>query len=259
MKWLQRQRVRYVLKHHPIAFAIWESLAHRGQIFSGLSAVELAHLRELTTLFVHRKSMVGTHGLAVTSEMAVSVAAQACLPILKLGLDYYDGWVEVLIYPTAFRVTRDQRDETGLVSRQSRVLSGESWLRGPVILSWDEIASELSAPRAGHNVVIHEFAHKLDMLNGRANGMPPLHSDMQRTEWTAVFSQAFEHLKQRIVHHHNTVINPYAATDPGEFFAVASESFFTDPHNLHREYPLVYKQLTQFYRQQPLQRIATQG
>jgi len=134
-------------------------------IFKGLSAVERARLRELTTLFLHRKAINGAHGLAVTTEMAIAVAAQACLLILNLGIDSYDGWVEVVIYPGAFRVERDSTDSMGLVTRQSRVLSGESWLRGPVILSWDDVASGLAAS-SGQNVVVHEFAHKLDMLDG---------------------------------------------------------------------------------------------
>ncbi len=95
-------------------------------------------------------------------------------------------------------------------------------------------------------MTIHEFAHKLDMLNGRANGMPPLHADVVQAEWTAAFSQAFDHLQQRLAHHHSTRINSYAATGPAEFFAVASESFFTDPESLHDEYPQVYKQLSRF-------------
>jgi len=224
---------------------------HEADIFSGLSAVERAHLRELTTLFLHRKSLSGVQGLNVSTEMALAVAAQACLLILKLGLDYYNGWVEVVIYPAAFRVARDSIDATGLVSHGQQALSGESWSRGPVILSWDDVASGLSASRPGHNVVVHEFAHKLDMLNGSANGMPPLHSDMVRQRWTAVFAEAFDHLQRQLAQHHRPAINPYGATAPAEFFAVASEYFFTDPQTLQHQYPAVYDQLALFYRQSP--------
>ena len=145
-------------------------------------------------------------------------------------------------------------DSVGLVSKQARSLSGESWLRGPVILSWDDVAADLSATHRADNVVVHEFAHKLDMRNGRANGMPPLHADMLRTRWTEVFAEAFEHLQRRLAHHHRSVISAYAATDPAEFFAVASESFFTNPEALDHEFPLVYQQLGLFYRQDPLTR-----
>lgn len=221
------------------------------EIFSGLNAVERAHLRELTTLFLHRKSLSGVQGLTVSTEMALAVAAQACLLILKLGLDYYDGWVEVVLYPAAFRVARDNTDATGLVSHEEQALSGESWSRGPVILSWDDVASGLTASHPGHNVVVHEFAHKLDMLNGSANGMPPLHPDMVRRQWTEVFADAFDHLQRQLAHHHRPAINPYGVTAPAEFFAVASEYFFTAPQLLHHQYPAVYGQLALFYSQNP--------
>ena len=230
---------------------------HGAAVFRGMSAVERAHLRELTTLFLRRKILSGVQGLEVTPEMALAVAAQACLPILKLGLDYYDGWVEIVLYPGAFRVARDTADEAGVVSSWEQTLSGESWARGPVILSWDDVSTDLDATSASHNVVIHEFAHKLDMLNGDANGMPPLHADMVRQQWTNVFSSAFEHLQRQWEQYHHPDINPYAATNPGEFFAVASEYFFTDPQRLHRHFPEVYEQLALFYRQNPLVRIAS--
>ena len=259
MKWLEHQRIRYTLSHHPIPHRAWEVLMHNAAVFSGLSAVERAHLRELTTLFLQRKTLSGVQGLEVDTEMALAVAAQACLPILELGLDYYDGWVEIVIYPGAFRVARDSADEAGVVSSQEHALSGESWARGPVILSWDDVAADLAAAPAGRNVVVHEFAHKLDMLNGDANGMPPLHSDMIRQQWTDVFSSAFEHLQRQLEHHHHPDINPYAATNPGEFFAVVSEYFFADPQQLYRHFPEVYRQLELFYRQSPLVRLASSG
>lgn len=254
MKWFEHQRIRYTLKHDPIPRSVWDRLMHEAAIFSGLSAVERAHLRELTTLFLHRKELCGVQGLTVSPEMAVIVAAQACLLILKLGLDYYDGWVEVVIYPGAFRVTRDSTNAIGLVSRQDQILSGESWSRGPVILSWDDVASDLAGSRPGHNVVVHEFAHKLDMLNGSANGMPPLHLGMVRQQWTTAFSDAFARLQQQMDHHHHPDIDAYGATAPAEYFAVASEYFFTDPYTLRQQSPAVFDQLVLFYRQDPATR-----
>jgi len=256
MKWLEHQRIRYTLSHHPIPREAWETLMHEADIFCGLSAVERAHLRELTTLFLHRKSLSGVQGLTVSTEMALAVAAQACLLILKLGLDYYDDWVEVVIYPAAFRVTRDSSDAAGLVSHDQQALSGESWSRGPLILSWDDVVTGLAGSDPGSNVVVHEFAHKLDMLNGSANGMPPLHSEMVRQQWTTAFAKAFEHLQRQLRHHHRPAINPYGATDPAEFFAVASEYFFAAPRLLLQHYPAVYGQLVLFYRQDPAVRQA---
>ena len=218
-------------------------------IFRGLSAVERAHLRELTTLFLQRKELSGAQGLAVSPEMALTVAAQACLLILKLGLDCYDGWVEVVMYPGAFRVVRDSTNAIGLVSRQDRILSGESWSRGPVILSWDDVARDLTAPEPGFNVVVHEFAHQLDMRDGSANGMPPLHPGMVRQQWSTAFSEAFSRLQQQQEQNLQPGINAYGATAPEEFFAVASEYFFTAPHTLRHQFPAVYEQLVLFYRQ----------
>ncbi|RLA45925.1 MAG: hypothetical protein DRR06_06115 [Gammaproteobacteria bacterium] len=257
IKWLERQRIRYTLRHHAIPWQPWSDLMHSASVFEGLSAVDKAHLRELTTLFLHRKTLSGVKGLNVSTEMAVAIAAQACLLILKLGLDYYDGWLEIVIYPGAFRPTRDTTDSAGIVSHQEQTFSGESWSRGPVILSWDDIATELASNHPGHNVVVHEFAHKLDMLNGSANGMPPLHPDMVREKWTKSFSQAFDHLQEQLAHHHRPAINAYGATAPAEFFAVVSEYFFTDPQTLAHLSPSVYKQLVLFYRQDPVSRQAS--
>lgn len=257
MKWLEHQRIRYTLSHHPIPLAVWEKMLHGSALFSGLTAVERAHLRELATLFLHRKSLNGVQGLALSTEMAVGVAAQACLPILKLGLDYYDGWVELVIYPAGFRVARERHDDNGLVMEDSQAASGEAWAQGPVILAWDEIEADLARPRNGRNVVIHELAHKLDMLNGSANGMPPLHPQMKPRLWSEAFRSAFDDLNRQLARHHHPAINPYAATDPAEFFAVVSEQFFTEPAILQRHFPAVYEQLALFYRQEPAARLAS--
>ena len=252
MKWLERLRCRHTLKHHPIPHETWETLMREAPLFYRLSLNERAHLRVLATLFLHRKTFTGVQGLAISTEMAVAVAAQACLLILKLDLDYYDGWVEIVLYPEAFRVERERVDVAGVVSDDSRVLSGESWSHGAVILSWADVASELAVTYPGRNIVVHEFAHKLDMLNGSANGMPALHAEMEWAQWTAAFSNAFDHLQQQLADHQQPPINPYATTDPAEFFAVVSEYFFTAPELLFEQYPEVYAQLVLFYRQAPI-------
>jgi Mlc titration factor MtfA (ptsG expression regulator) len=215
----------------------------------GLDAVQMAHLREMTTWFLDRKSITGAQDFEVTQSMRVTVAAQACLLILNLGVDYFDGWVEVILYPGAFRVHHMQRDAIGLVHDEAAVLSGESWLRGPVILSWDYVERDTYHGEAGHNVVLHEFAHKLDGLNGVANGMPPLGCGMSRSRWAEDLSCAYDTLCQRVAAGESALINPYAATSPAEFFAVLSEYFFTSPDILKNCYPAVHRQLTLFYLQ----------
>ncbi|MCF6336358.1 MAG: zinc-dependent peptidase [Gammaproteobacteria bacterium] len=254
INWVNRLRVRHTLTQYPIPYELWETVINRASLLHDLSATEEAGLRELATLFLHQKTITGAQGLLVSDEMKVIIAAQAVLLVLELGLDYYNGWVEIILYPSAFRVNHGDVDQNGLVSSDSHNLSGESWLRGPVILSWEDIEYELHTPHSGYNVVVHEFAHKLDMLNGRANGMPPLHPRMEIDQWTRALSGAFEILQQQVAHQHPTRINAYAATTPAEYFAVVSEYFFTAPDVLGKHCPDVYLQLTQFYRQNPASR-----
>ena len=180
------------------------------------------------------------------------IAAQACVPILNLGLEYYDGWYAVVLYPGEFRVPHEYIDAAGVVHLESRDLSGEAWQRGPVILSWEQVEQDTRGVHTGENVVIHEFAHKLDLLNGQANGMPPLHSGLNRKEWTDVFTAAFDDFRRRIELGEMRPLSAYGATSPGEFFAVSSEVFFARPEFLNSIYPDVYRMLSQFYRQDPL-------
>jgi hypothetical protein len=185
--------------------------------------------------------------------MRVCIAVQACMLILNLGLDYYRGWVEVIVYPDEFVAEYEYMDEHGIVHRVEEPMSGESWLAGPVILSWAD--TQLRGDGHGYNVVIHEFAHKLDMLNGDANGFPPLHRGMNAAAWARDFGSAYEDLCARVDAGDDTAIDPYASTAPAEFFAVLTEVFFETPDLLDAEYPAVYRQLRQFYRQHPLARL----
>ena len=209
-------------------------------------------LLELVEDFLATKTIEGADGLNVTSYMCRVIAAQACVPILNLGLEYYDGWYTVVLYPGEFRVPHEYIDAAGVVHLASRDLSGEAWHRGPVILSWEQVEEDARGVHPGENVVIHEFAHKLDLLNGQANGMPPLHSGVNRNEWTEVFTAAFDDFHGRIELGWTRPMSAYGATSPGEFFAVSSEAFFAKPEHLSAVYPEIYRMLSQFYRQNPL-------
>ena len=243
-----------ILRKHAIPNQLWIETTASLPLINVLNLNEKERIRELATLFIYEKSFSGAHDFVVTGEMQVVIAAQACLEIMHLGLSAFDGWKEIIIYPGAFRVTRNTHDEMGLVTTQDNVLSGEAWGLGPVILSWDNVAQDSFHSHTGHNVVIHEFAHKLDMLNGRANGMPPLHPDMHIEEWTHSLSQAYIKLTQRVEHHH-AKINAYAITNPAEFFAVICEYYFTAPDILLNRYPEVYHQLKRYFRQDPIERF----
>lgn len=226
----------------------------------GLTENELLRLRELSTIFVAEKSFVGTHELVVSDFMRVAVAAQACLPILNLGLGYYRDWFTVVLYPGAFVAHREVADEDGIVHTGYEELDGESMAGGPMALSWEE-----SDPRAidrEANVVVHECAHKLDELTGEPNGLPPLHTNMRLDEWSAAFARAFEHFSATAEHAaaaDDFEFDDYAATDAAEFFAVMTEAFFENPAALQDEYPAVYAQMRQFYRQDPALRQRSDG
>ena len=246
---LWRWRMRRILKRHLIPHHIWQSITERMPVLRELDAVQMAHLREMTSWFLDQKTINGAEGLDVTLEMKVTVAAQACLLILNLGVEYFDDWVEVLLYPTAFRVNHSQVDSIGVIHNETSVLAGESWLRGPVILSWDSVERDAYYSKAGHNIVLHEFAHKLDSLNGVMNGMPPLRRGMSRKRWSDTFYEAYNELCLQLKAGESAYINHYAATNPAEFYAVLSEYFFTAPDILKKFSPDVYEQLALFYRQ----------
>jgi len=203
-------------------------------------------LKSLVLLFLAEKQFTGTHGLEVTDTMRVSIAAQACVPILELGIDWYAGWSGIVVYPGDFRVRRSELDEEGVMHEWEDELAGEAMPGGPVVLSWDAAAHD-----AQINVVIHEFAHKLDMLNGAADGLPPLHAGMDRRAWVAAFEEAYQGFCDALERGKDTWLDPYAAEHPAEFFAVVSEKFFSDARETKRRYPDVYQQLKLFYRQDP--------
>lgn len=247
--WLDRR----IIERSTITLPQWSAAFAALPLLDGLIEDEKRRLRELAILFLHRKAIEGAHELAVTQSMALIIALQACLPILELGLARYAGWTTVIVYPSGFAPERVVRDEYGVEHHVRDELSGEAWQRGPVILSWDE--AEYAGFVDGCNLVIHEFAHKLDMQNGDANGFPPLHRSMDVEAWTNVFSDGFEDFQQRCRHGAHIGIDCYAATSPAEFFAVLSEIFFERPDLLCQHYAEIYQQMRQYYQQHPLQRL----
>jgi len=253
MVWSFRKwRRRRIQQHDTLPEPAWRATVASLPLLGGLSDDELNRLRELVILFLHEKELVAAGGVVLNDDMRLKIATQACLPILNLGLDYYAGWVSVIVYPDEFIPEYEFMDEDGVVHHVREPMIGESWERGPVILSGADVAR--SGEGDGVNVVIHEFAHKLDMLNGAPDGFPPLHSEMDRAAWTRAFSGAFADFSAKVESGAETAIDPYAAESPAEFFAVMSEAFFEIPHVLLREYPEVYRQLAAFFRQDPAAR-----
>ncbi len=245
-RWWRRRIIRRAVWDD----SLWDETLARLPLLAGLDADERARLRDTIILFLHGHSIHGAAGLELDAGMRLTIAAQACILILNLDIDYYRGWVEIIVYPDEFVPTIEYTDEDGIVhvGREARV--GEAWLQGPVIMSWADVAPLDD----GVNVVIHEFAHKLDMLNGDTNGFPPLHADMSRATWAGAFKAAYEDFGRRVEIEDETDIDPYAAESPAEFFAVLSEAFFETPHAVLSAYPDVYAQLKAFYRQDPAAR-----
>jgi MtfA peptidase len=256
-------RRRRVIAQTPLKLEQWRTVCAALPFLAGLTGDEDARLRELTVLFLDAKQMTGARGLALTDEIRLSIAVQACLPVLNLGLEYYAGWVGIVVYPGEFVVPRAEHDDDGVVHEYDETIAGESWDAGPVILSWEDVALAAGDDDAGYNVVIHEFAHKIDMLNGVADGLPPLHQDMERNAWQATLGAAYEDFCRQVDRYDGDdaalddfAIDPYAAEHPSEFFAVLSEVFFVSPHVVQTEYPEVYAQFVRFYRQDPAARLS---
>ncbi|MGP4953016.1 zinc-dependent peptidase [Psychrobacter sp. DM8] len=224
----------------------WAQAAQLVVILDRLDDDELARLFELATLFLADKSITGAQGFEITDKVRQSIALQACLPILNLGLDWYAGWSSVIIYAGSYKSITKTVDEAGIVHEGQQHRSGEAWLRGPVILSWKD--AKHSGERDGHNVVIHEFVHKLDMLNGRTNGFPPMQPDMDPERWTSIMSRDFEDFQK----HRKSGLDRYGATNPAEFFAVLSEVFFETPQKLVDAYPDIYDIMVKFFKQMPI-------
>ena len=239
-------REQRILDNSEFTTADWRQAAKRIVILDRLSEKDLTRLFELATLFLDDKSITGAQGFEITDKVRLSIALQACLPILNLGLEWYKGWSSIIIYPGSYKSATKTVDEFGIIHEGTQHRSGEAWLRGPVILSWKD--AKHSGERDGHNVVIHEFVHKLDMLNGRANGFPPLQPDMDPTRWTEIMSRDFEDFQK----HRKSGLDRYGATNPAEFFAVLSEVFFETPQKLFDAYPDIYDIMVKFFQQTPL-------
>jgi Mlc titration factor MtfA (ptsG expression regulator) len=226
----------------------WTALLSRSRLFAKLDGAERARLRELASRFLARKTFSAAAGHVLTDEQRLAIAALACLPILHLGFDWLAGWREVIVYPGEFRVKREHHDEhTGVVTEGEDELIGEAWERGPEILSWADVATDLKQPFDGFNVVAHEIAHKLDMLDGAMNGVPRLPREIARREWIESLQSSYDALVRAVDRGRETFVDPYAAESADEYFACVSELHFSDPEGLARAEPAVAALLARFY------------
>jgi Mlc titration factor MtfA (ptsG expression regulator) len=250
----RRLREARALRRHAIPDALWQRTLARYAFLARRDADDAEQLRRLATLFLGCKEFAGAQGLTVTDEMAVAIAAQACVPVLKLGLAWYDSFVGIVVHPDEVSVPREVTDDAGVVHRYTEVLAGEAMDGGPMMLSWRDVQAAGAADDWAYNVVIHEFAHVIDLRDGLSDGIPPLAGARAREAWSAVLDDEFERFCRAVDAGRDTVLDPYAAQGHDEFFAVASEAFFVAPRDLHEEQPALYRLLAGFYRQDPAAR-----
>ncbi len=246
----QRWRERSALQRRAIPDLLWRRTLKRFAFLPRHGERE-ARLRRMTSLFLDRKEFTGAHGLVVTDDIAVAIAAQACLPVLELGLPRYDGFVGIVVHPGQARARRQHEDESGVWHEYEEVLSGEALEGGPVMLSWRDVRGAGASASRGYNVVIHEFAHVLDMADGVTDGVPGLPPGLPRSRWVETMDAEFERFTQAVEAGVETALDPYGAQAPEELFAVASEAFFVSPGLLLGEHPRLYELLRHFYQQDP--------
>jgi MtfA peptidase len=251
LAWLKRRRDSRTLERRAIPEALWQLTLARFPFLGWRDESDVASLRELTTLFLADKEFAGTRGLEVDDGMAVAIAAQACLPALKLGLHWYDGFKGIVVHAEAVIAQREFMDDDGVVHEFEEELSGEAMHGGPVMLAWRDVDEAGESAEVGYNVVIHEFAHVMDMRDGDADGVPPLPDRDAQDAWISVLDAEYDAFCDRVDAGEDTLLDPYAAEAPEEFFAVASEAFFVAPRDFCAEHPNLYELLRGFFLQDP--------
>ena len=275
VQWLSGAR-----KPAPFSEVLWQQTLSNYPFLLRLDGAEQLRLRRMSEQFLAEKEFTSAGGLELSDAMCVAIAVQGCLPVLNLGLENYRDWVGIVVYPDEFVVPRSVEDDFGVVHEYTDIASGEAWEGGPLLVSWQDV--ERSGK--GYNVVIHEFAHKLDMLNGDTDGIPPLPREITRADWESTLHAAYEDFCRRVDEadfcevcecyescedHENCEaarapeedginpdfdFDPYASENPAEFFAVMSEAFFETPEVLRAGYPALYWNFCGFYRQDPAAR-----
>ena len=248
--WREHQRNK--IKNRPFKKEWRKIIQQRMPYFRQMPADLQLQLKQHIQVFLAEKNFIGCNGVIITDEIRITVAAQACLLLLNRKTDYYPKLQTILVYPSAFIKKQQSRQESGVLFTQNIALAGESWDFGKVVLSWQDAVEGAKIPDDGHNVVIHEFAHQLDQENGRANGAPILGKDQSYQAWSDAFSIQYEKLQSQEKRGVPSIFDYYGATNPAEFFAVASEVFFEKAQEFHQQHPQLYRQLTQYYHVNPI-------
>ena len=258
--WLHSLSHLFGMSPPSISDALWQQTMVRYPFLAQRTAEKKRQLRSLSARFLAHKEFTGAQGLVVTDEMAVAVAAQACLPLLHWGtrgLRLYDDFKGIVLHPGAMLARREILDAAGVVHRYSEALSGEAMQGGPVTLSWQDVAASGDTAAQGHNVVIHEFIHKIDMREGTANGCPPLPSRTAKAAWQSTMQTAFANFRTQVAMADRfggepPWLNAYGATAPAEFFAVAAEAYFVNRPRFAQDFAALTALFDDFFEQKSL-------
>jgi Mlc titration factor MtfA (ptsG expression regulator) len=233
--WLRRRRAA------PVPDALWAATLARYPFLAERPAADLQRLRELSAEFLARKEFHGAGGLVITDHIALSIAAQAVLPVLHLGLRWYDDFVTVVVHPGQVVARRESTDEDGVAHAWDEVVAGEAMDQGPVMVNWHDVAQAGASAAAGYNVVIHEFVHKIDLRDGVLDGCPPLPSRAARREWRQLIESEYQRFREQVIvaerfGGERPWLDDYGATAVGEFFAVACEAYFVNRARFTQEF-----------------------
>ncbi|NRA02645.1 MAG: zinc-dependent peptidase [Myxococcales bacterium] len=247
-----KKRQRRRLRETPLRPEAVALLERNLPYLAALPPKDRRELQGLVQIFLAEKSFTGCGGLEITEEIRLTIAAQACMLLLRRKIDrVYPGLYSVLVYPSAYIARAPRLGAGGIMIEGRQVRLGESWDRGSLVLSWDDVQQGAADVHDGHNVVFHEFAHQLDQQAGGGPGAPELGSRSRYIAWARALGNEYEELTRAVYAHRNTLIDSYGATNPAEFFAVVTECFFEKGVQLRKRHPEVYQQLCGFYARDP--------
>ena len=246
-----KRRRRDALRAQPFPEA-WREILDRDVAYAAkLGKADRAELEGLIQIFLAEKNLEGCGGLELTDEIRVTIAAHACLLLLHRPARYYPRLVSVIVYPHAYVADHVEYDEDGVTTEGAEERLGESWDRGVVVLSWDDVQAAARGADGCRNVVLHEFAHQLDSEDGTVEGSPALGHPSEYDAWARILGREYERLQEAAESGRPSILDEYGATSPAEFFAVATECFFTRPTLLLVKHPELYRELTVYYQQDP--------
>ena len=254
-----RKRRRAKLRKSPFPEEWLAVLEENFPLYTHLSTEDQAELRGHIQVFIYEKNFEGCGGLEMDDEIQITIAAQACLLLLRRDTDYYPELSSILVYPKAYLAKTVSVNESGVISEGVQTRLGESWTSGSIVLAWDSVKQGGLNSEDGHNVVFHEFAHQLDGEDGTVSGSPVLGKGLKLTErrskylsWIRVFESEFKQLRSMQKRNRKTLIDYYGATNEAEFFAVVTEHFFEQPRQLQKKHPELYSELKDFFKQDPV-------